>query len=177
MHQITPEQWERLMEEAGLSGWPLAESAGADAIEDDLEELVRERGRGQGPGLSATERSLVERRAMEVAARQFERDGWIVEDVSAVSPYDLLCWHESRMPRRVEVKGAACGASAVILTRNEVLAARADPAAATLAIVHGIMLDRSRAKATGGILRIINPWKLDDSALSPIAHRYAVPMR
>jgi len=39
------------------------------------------------------------------------------------------------------------------------------------------MLDRRRAKATGGILRIINPWKLDDSALRPIAYRYEVPMR
>ena len=34
-----------------------------------------------------------------------------------------------------------------MLTRNEFLAARADPEAAKLAIVHGIMLDRSRAKA------------------------------
>ena len=164
------------MEAAGLAAWPPAESAGADVIEDEVEELVRERGRWQGPGLSATERSLVERRAMEVATRHFENDGWTVEDVSAASPYDLLCRHENRMPRRVEVKGATGGASAVILTRNEVLAARADPKAATLAIVHGIMLDRSRAKATGGILRIINPWKLDDRALSPIAYRYEVPM-
>ena len=139
--------------------------------------MVRERGKGQGPGLSATERALVERRAMEVATRYFQKNGWTVEDVSAASPYDLLCWHESRMPRRVEVKGATGGASAVILTRNEVLAARADPEAATLAIVHGIMLDRRRAKATGGILRIINPWKLDDVALRPIAYRYEVPMR
>jgi hypothetical protein len=68
------------------------------------------------------------------------------------------------MLQRVEVKGATGGASAVILTRNEVLAARADPEAATLAIVHGIMLDRSGAKATGGVLRIINPWEPDDGA-------------
>jgi uncharacterized protein DUF3883/EVE domain-containing protein len=177
VHQVTSEQWERLVEEAGLAVWPPDESAGADAIEDGVEEVVRERGKGQGPGLSATERALVERRAMEVATRHFQKNGWTVEDVSAASPYDLLCRHEGRMPRRVEVKGATGGASAVILTRNEVLAARADPEAATLAIVHGIMLDRRRAKATGGILRIINPWNLDDVALTPIAYRYEVPMR
>jgi len=74
-------------------------------------------------------------------------------------------------------EGSHRRASAVILTRNEVLAARADPEAATLAIVHGIMLDRSGAKATGGVLRIINPWELDDGALRPIAYRYQVPMR
>jgi len=79
--------------------------------------------------------------------------------------------------RRVEVKGATGGGSAVILTRNEVLEARADPESATLAIVHGIKLDRSRAMATGGVLRIINPWKPEGSALRPIAYRYEVPMR
>jgi uncharacterized protein DUF3883 len=150
VHQVTPGQWERLMQEAGLAVWPPDESAGADAIEDGVEEVVRERGRGQGSGLSATERALVEHRAMEVATRHFQKHGWTVEDVSAASPYDLLCRQEGRRPRRVEVKGATGGASAVILTRNEVLAARADPDAATLAIVHGIRLDRGRAKATGG---------------------------
>jgi hypothetical protein len=43
-----------------------------------------------------------------------------------------------------------------MLTHNEDLAARADPESAKLAIVHGIMLDRSGVKATGGVLRIIN---------------------
>jgi hypothetical protein len=73
-------------------------------------------------------------------------------------------------------EGSHRRASAIIL-RNEVLAARADPEAATLAIVQGTVLDRSRAKATGGVLRIINPWKQDDSALKPIAYRNEVPMR
>jgi hypothetical protein len=177
VHQVTSEQWERLMDEADLAAWPPEESAGADAIQNEVEEMVRERGSGQGPGLSASERSLVERCAMEVATRHFQKHGWTVEDVSAASPYDLLCWHEGRRPRRVEVKGATGGASAVILTRNEVLAARADPESATLAIVHGIRLDRSRSRATGGVLRIINPWELDDRTLRPIAYRYEVPRR
>jgi hypothetical protein len=178
VHQVTSGQWERLMEEAGLAAWPPDESAGADAIEDAVKEVVHESGQGQGYGLGAAERSLVERRAMEVATRHFQKGGWTVEDVSAASPYDLLCWHEDKMLlRRVEVKGATGGGSAVILTRNEVLEARADPEAATLAIVHGIKLDRSRPMATGGVLTIINPWKPDDSALRPIAYRYEVPMR
>lgn len=176
VHQVTSAQWERLMEEAGLAAWPPDESAGADAIEAGVEEVVREAGRGQGPGLSSAERSLVERRAMEVATLHFQKNGWTVEDVSAASPYDLLCWHEAKMLlRRVEVKGSTGAASAVILTRNEVLEARADPEAATLAIVHAIKLDRRRAKAAGGVLRIINPWKPDDGALRPIAYRYEVP--
>ena len=87
---------------------------------------------------------------MKVATRHFQNNGWTVEDVLAASPYGLLCRDEGRMPRRAGGKGATGGASAVILTRKEVLAARADPKAATLAIVHGITLDRSRAKATSG---------------------------
>jgi Domain of unknown function (DUF3883)/EVE domain len=177
VHQVTGEQWERLVEEADLVGWPPTESRGADLIEDEVAELVREQSKGQGPGLTSSERSLVEHRAMEVTTRHFEKAGWSVDDVSAGSPYDLLCWHDRRPPRRVEVKGSTSEASAVILTRNEVMAARADPKAAVLAIVHWIRLDRSRAKAIGGTLRIIRPWQLDDSVLSPIAYRYTVPKR
>jgi hypothetical protein len=157
-HQVTSGQWERLMQEAGLAAWPPDGSADADATEDAVEEVVHETEQGQGYSLDAAERSLVERRAMEVATRHFPKGGWTVEDVSAASSYDLLCWHEDKMLlRRVEVKGATGGGSAVILTRNEVLAARADPEAATLAIVHGRKLDRSRAMAAGGVLRIIRP--------------------
>jgi hypothetical protein len=113
---------------------------------------------------------------MEVAAAHFRNNGWTVEDVSAASSYDLLCWHEKKkLLRRVEVKGSTGAASAVMLTRNEVLQARADPQAATLAIVHGIRLDRAGAKAAGGTLRIINPWKPDEGSLRPIAYRYEVP--
>jgi len=175
VHQVSDEQWERLLEEAGLAGWPPDESRGADAVEEEVADMVRGRGKGQGPGLTSAERALVESRAMEVATRHFEKAGWIVEDVSASSPYDLLCWQERKPLRRVEVKGSTGEPSAVILTRNEVLAAQADPDAAVLAIVHGIMLDHRRTKAGGGILRTISPWQLDDSVLSPIAYRYQVP--
>ncbi len=51
VHQLTCEQRQRLMEEAGLAAWPPDESAGADAIEDAAEEIVRDRRRGQGPYL------------------------------------------------------------------------------------------------------------------------------
>jgi hypothetical protein len=85
VHRVTSGQWERLMEEAGLAAWPPDESAGADAIEDAVKEVVHGSGQGQGYGLGAAERSLVERRAMEVATRHFQKGGWTVEDVSAAS--------------------------------------------------------------------------------------------
>jgi len=70
VHQVTSGQWDRLMAEAGLAAWPPAESADADAIEDAVKEVVHESGLGQGYGLGAAERSLVERRAMETSKPQ-----------------------------------------------------------------------------------------------------------
>jgi hypothetical protein len=73
------------MEEAGLAVWPPDESAGADAIEDGAEEIVRDRGRRQGPGLSTAKRALAERHAIEAAARHLQNNGWTVEDVPTVA--------------------------------------------------------------------------------------------
>src|SRR5690348_10930459 len=51
------------------AGWPPDESPGADAVEEEVADMVRGRGKGQGPGLTSAERALVESRAMEVATR------------------------------------------------------------------------------------------------------------
>jgi hypothetical protein len=175
VHRVTAEQWDRLLEESGQVGWPPAESPDADAVEEDVTRLVRGHVTGQGPGLTAADRALVEQRAMDVVTRHFAGQGWDVDDVSEASPYDLLCWQGGAGSLRVEVKGTTGQAAAVILTRNEVLAARADPDAAVLAIVHGITLDRLSGTARGGRLKIISPWRPEDRDLTPIAYRYQVP--
>lgn len=176
VHHVTAQQWDRLMKEADQFGWPSADSLGAGAVEESVSEVIRGRASsGQGRALTAEERSLVERRAMDVVTQHYTEGGWEVDDVSAASPYDLLCWKAGVAQRRVEVKGTTGTAAAVILTRNEVLAARADRDAAVLAVVHGIVLTENRTMADGGILRLISPWQPDDSALIPIAYRYQLP--
>ena len=162
------------MREAGQVGWPAADSVAA-AIEQSVAELVRGRVVGQGPGLTAAERALVERRAMQVVTRHFAKRGWEIDDVSAASPYDLLCRKAGRASRRVEVKGTTGPAAVVLLTRNEVLAALADPDTAVLAVVHGITLTHSGTKANGGALKLISPWQPDESLLIPIAYRCRLP--
>jgi hypothetical protein len=150
--------------------------SGSRRSKDEVQKLVRKLGRGQGTGLSARERSLVERRAMEVVAEAFVNEGWTVQDVSSGSPYDLLCRRRGEKPRRVEVKGTTGKARTVILTRNEVAAAREDPEAAVLAIVQQIALNARRTKAVGGVLKIISSWQPDDDTLIPIVYRYQVPL-
>jgi hypothetical protein len=61
------------------------------------------------------------------------------------------------------------------MTRDEVIAAKADPGTATLAVTHGITLADNGTRASGGTLKVISPWPVDDRALMPIAYRYQVP--
>jgi Protein NO VEIN, C-terminal/EVE domain len=170
-HRVTAEQWDRLLAEAGQAPW-ISGHFDSDDAEDEVRQLVS--GQGQGLGLSAHERALVERRSMDVVTTYFASAGWTVEDVSATAPFDLRCSRKHGGPLQVEVKGSTGQASAVIVTRGEVLAARSDPEVAVLAIVDGIELNLSRTAATGGVLRIIRPWHPTDDALSPIAYRYQV---
>ncbi len=174
-HHVTAEQWRRLLEEAGGVEWTSGTSSDVDAVESDVQRLVRRPGTGQGFGLTADERAVVELWAMKVVSKHFTNREWLVQDVSATSPYDFLCSRATGEQRRVEVKGTTGGPEVVLLTRNEVIAAQADPESAALAIVHGITLDRDGMHASGGTLMLISPWHVDERALSPIAYRYQVP--
>jgi hypothetical protein len=114
---------------------------------------------------------------MKVVSKHYRDLGWTVDDVSDRSPYDLLCSKDGREVRRVEVKGTTGDAAAIILTRNEVVAAQSDPAATVLAVVHGITLSGQGTEASGGALKVISPWTVDERALTPIAYRYQVSIR
>jgi hypothetical protein len=113
---------------------------------------------------------------MAVVQADYAARGWVVTDVSATSPYDLLCRRGDDV-RHVEVKGMIGSPNMVLLTKNEVTAARADPSAAVLAVVHGITLmqDAQGPQATGGALVLVEPWTIDDAALEPLAFRYTLP--
>ena len=138
--------------------WASHEPTDLRALEHDVDELVRNRKSGQGLGLTAHERSLVEYRAMKVVTDHYINRGWQVEDVSATSPYDLRCTRRAG-ELHVEVKGTTgIAATTVILTRNEVIAAQADPEAAVLAVVYGITLTGKRTRAGGGTPHLVSPW-------------------
>ena len=78
------------------------------------------------------------------------------------------------MTQRVEVKGTTGERGTVFLTSGEVRSARSDPECSTLAVVHGIELDRSSEvpKADGGTLWLKENWGPEEDDLIPIAFTY-----
>ena len=112
---------------------------------------------------SAQDRQAVEMRAMAAAERHYRDAGWEVEDVSATESYDLRC-RRAAEEIHVEVKGTTTAIPQVVLTGNEVAHARHEHSNVALVFVSGIRLERagSEPRATGGSLRVIEPWRLDD---------------
>jgi hypothetical protein len=130
---------------------------------------------GPNRRISAPERRAIERRAMAVATHHYVGLGWTVEDVSGDHPYDLVCLRDDR-ELHVEVKGRTGTAFSVELTTNELTHARANQPEVALAVVDEIKLKRAkRPVATGGTLRLFEPWTVDDDALEPLRYNYRLP--
>lgn len=133
--------------------------------------------RSQGFESDPIKRKLIEDRAMLVAARAYERNGYLVHDVSSYKPFDLYCTKLNAKSRRVEVKGTRGDANAVNLTVGEVKSARDQSQPTDLFVVYGIKLDHSRSEpsAQGGQVHLIQNWTPDDNDLEAIQFRYRVP--
>jgi len=130
----------------------------------------------QGTQIDPKVRKLVETRAMKMAAAYYEKRGYSVEDTSATQPYDLVC-RAPGVEFRVEVKGTQTLGEGVIVTRNEVEAARLYGSKTHLFIVHSIEVERTENgyRVSGGRLRLIRDWQPADSDLSPIQFMYSIP--
>ncbi len=139
----------------------------------EAEQVLRSRGttgKGQGFGLSPTERKAVEAHAMARAIEFFRRQWDTVDDVSGRLSYDLLCsCGDTRL--RVEVKGTITSGSEIILTRNEVEEARTEGYA--LFVVSEIQIDRfgDVIGAHGGLARLYHPWSPEAGGLRPISYQ------
>jgi hypothetical protein len=131
------------------------------------------RGRGYSSRLSPAERKAIELRGMDLAIAHFESLGFDVDDVSSNQSYDLRCTSDETHID-VEVKGTTTSGEVVLLTANEVQHALSSYPNTALAIVQGIVLDRSGAtpSARGGLLEVRSPWRPLDTDLRPIAYRY-----
>jgi hypothetical protein len=131
---------------------------------------------GQGFGLTALERKAVELQAVELAISYYKSLGYTkIEDVGAFESYDLKV--ESEMGTLfVEVKGTTSPGETVILTRNEVALHQREYPSNALFIVTHIQLEKGdEPKASGGIPRVISPWKILHEALNPLGYEYQVP--
>jgi hypothetical protein len=163
LYRVVDIQWDN-----GVPASPeLVEArAGMDAI-------AGRKPRRWGPRLSATERKEIELRAVAVATAHLERLGFDVVDVGAWESFDLLA-RRGTETLFVEVKGTTSSGASVVLTRNEVALHREVFPSNALMVVSGICLANAGGEpvASGGVLRILWPWEVEDNRLTPVAFEY-----
>ena len=158
---VMPEQWEAVLAIARR----------------EPETLLTDVLAGQGFGLTAADRKVVELHAQNMAEAHFHDVlGYEVEDKSLTEAYDLLCTRGDET-LLVEVKGTTGAGDTIFLTRNEVALSRRDPKLMVLFIVRNIKLERSKSKvtATGGELQIVRPWNVDQFEYEAIQFQCRVP--
>jgi hypothetical protein len=127
----------------------------------------------QGRTSDAKLNKAIEMRAMDVVEGHYSSLGWDCKDVSAGRPYDFeLTRGEEEV--HVEVKGTVGVGAAVNLTMNEVRHAGDFPDCA-LAVLSGVTIqysDEGLPIASGGTLRIWQPWIVDHGRLLATDYRY-----
>lgn len=125
---------------------------------------------GQGFGLSAAQRKVVENRAMLLAKEWLEAHGFRdVEDVSTKRSCDYVAW-KGDIEHVVEVKGTTAGFGTILLTANEVELHREAHPHNLLIVVHDIDLLDMRTQASGGQVRAIEAWEVDTTVLRPLSY-------
>jgi hypothetical protein len=154
----------------------------ATEIQDAVEEVERSarpqrgRARGQGRGLTAAERKVIEDRAMHVATETLTAEHWQVEDVSLSRSYDLHCTRNGQ-ELHVEVKGTTGDGASVLLTKGEVRHVSEHAADGELFVVSKINLVRGTGgRARGGEVRRLRPWRLHDGVLEPVGFEWFLPI-
>jgi Protein NO VEIN, C-terminal len=133
-------------------------------------------GRLLGFDLSGLERKAVEQHAMNLAL-EYYRERWnIVDDVHERESYDLRC-RRSKLEHHVEVKGTTGSDTAILLSKNEVQHARDFYPNVSLFIVSEVRLedDQTGPIATGGHIRIIDPWRIDTCRLIALTYQCSLP--
>jgi hypothetical protein len=158
-----------------------AETDGRDLSPADQDErqicgALRPGGQGgQGFGLSAEDRRLVEGRAMELADRWLRDAGFETVDRSASHAYDIEATRGNEL-LKVEVKGTTSDrVDAISMTRNEVQLHREEAGATALFIVSRIRLRGAGESrfAEGGEVEPLISWNIEDWVATPIAFRVA----
>ncbi len=135
----------------------------------------RRRYSGQGRRLRSDERKAIESRAVTLATEYLRADGWTVRDVGATESYDLHCKREGEV-LLVEVKGTTTAGESIVLTPNEVRLHR-EKDNTMLAVVTAVVLAEKEgaAVATGGDLKLIEPFEIVDSCLKATGYTYKLP--
>jgi hypothetical protein len=136
---------------------------------------------GQGQSRDHLRNRAVEAHAMEIARSYFSSEAggaWSVANASTErTGHDLRCTRGTD-ELRVEVKGTIGAGLSVILTKNEVTQAHADPTRSVLFLVYMIEAEEREGQwvCTGGCTRILRNWDPHASGkLEPEQYRYTLP--
>ncbi|WP_224368478.1 EVE domain-containing protein [Hyalangium versicolor] len=175
VYRLTPEQWEAVLTEVG--GWPEGTKEPRPLPSDDWQAAVeksRARAKGQGFSSSPEVRRAVENLAMDRAETHFVAQGYTVKRLG--KPYDLLCTNEG-VTLYVEVKGTQMDGTEVLLTPNEVAFAREHRETMALFVLHSVSIESvdGTVQASGGTVRILQPWDPDAGELLPVGFTCILP--
>jgi hypothetical protein len=165
-----------LYEQERLGKAPFSEMPELLAARHTEEQIARpkaRRGKGQGRGLSYSERIAIERRAMEVAADGLLKRGFAeIKDKSSSESYDYSA-SKAGQEWFVEVKGTtSTKPRSFFITAPELKLHREHRGRTVLAIVSDIDLKRNNGHpmATGGKLELLVPWDPDEWDFEPTAY-------
>jgi Protein NO VEIN, C-terminal len=115
---------------------------------------------------------------MQTALKYFEDNDYLVEDVSATNPYDVLAI-DANSELHVEVKGSSGISTTVELTAGEVSEATSRPDGSLLLfVVDGIVwrrLPSGEVETRGGRMRLWRAWRPEAERLTPTSFRYLLP--
>jgi hypothetical protein len=144
--------------------------------DQDIDEIaniakpLRRKSSGQGIGLSASERKLIEVHAMDMALSYLKKEGFVCNDTSATEPFDILATKNNTIVK-VEVKGTTSDiCNSVLMTRNEVNLHQKEKGLTGLIIVSNIKLIRDEIITTnGGKLEALLGWNIDEWITEPVA--------
>lgn len=126
---------------------------------------------GQGRGLNAAERAVVEAHAMTVAYQWLVDNGYDkIRDVHRTHSCDYLATRNGQEVH-IEVKGTTSAFGSILLTANEVELHQAKHPNNALVVVHNIELQSMRSKATGGTVRAYQGWQINECVLRPLSYQ------
>jgi hypothetical protein len=120
-------------------------------------------------------RDAIERYAVALATEYYESRKWAVEDVGKYRSYDLHCTRDGE-ELHVECKGTTGLGEEVVLTRGEVNHCR-NFSHCALVVVSEIEVDEadpSCPRTSGGVVRVLEPWNIEEERLTPMQFFYRV---
>ena len=125
---------------------------------------------GQGFGLSAAERLLVEAHSMSLALAWLDSNGYQdVRDVHKTHSCDFIATKDGT-DHYIEVKGTTAGFGKILLTANEVGLHRSKYPHNALIVVHDVDLHAMRTQAHGGVVKVLAPWNVETTTLRPLSY-------